>query len=140
VEEVVMSDHTRLTALAVTMLLSSAGVTAAQDEPPKPDHEAGVPLSPSEAAGAWTLETGGHSICVVKLGTAKVAGGAFRVEAPASCGADLPAGVAGWAPSDHGMNLVDAGGQTLIGFGRWSNSLLVSHQSSGVDVQLKRGT
>jgi hypothetical protein len=38
------------------------------------------------------------------------------------------------------MNLVDASGQTLIGFGRWSNSLLVSHRSSGEDIQLERGT
>jgi hypothetical protein len=37
------------------------------------------------------------------------------------------------------MNLVDANGQTLVGFGRWSNSLLVSHRNSGVDVQLVRG-
>jgi hypothetical protein len=104
------------------------------------DNEAGVSLSPSEAAGAWTLETGGHSICVVKLGTEKVAGGAYKAEAPPNCGSELPAGVAGWIPSTHGMDLVDADGRTLIGFGRWSNSLLVSHQSSGVDIQLRRGT
>jgi hypothetical protein len=135
-----MSTHTRLLGLAAAVLLSSAGMAGAQDAPGTGDHEAGVSLSPTEAVGAWTLESGGHSICVVKLGAEKVAGGAFKAEAPSSCGPALPAGVTGWAPSDHGMNLVDAGGQTLIGFGRWSNSLLVSHPSSGVDIQLRRGT
>ena len=38
-----------------------------------------------------------------------------------------------------GAALVDGQGQVLIDFNRWSNSLLVSHQSSGVDVQLRRG-
>jgi hypothetical protein len=37
------------------------------------------------------------------------------------------------------MSLVDSDGQTVLGFSRWSNSLFVSHRSSGVDVQLKRG-
>jgi hypothetical protein len=27
----------------------------------------------------------------------------------------------------------------VIAFNRWSNSLFVSHRSSGVDIQLKRG-
>jgi len=121
-------------ALGVAILLSSASVAAAED------NEAGVSLSPSEAAGSWTLESGGHSICTLKLGAVKIAGGAFKAQAPADCGDALPSGVAGWTPSPHGMNLVGADGQTLIGFGRWSNSLLVSHPSSGVDVQLRRGT
>jgi Protease inhibitor Inh len=135
-----MSTHTRLLGVAAAVLLASAGMAAAQEAAGTGDHEAGVSLSPSEAAGAWTLESGGHSICVLKLGAEKIAGGAFKAEASSNCGDTLPAGVAGWTPSAHGMNLVDAGGQTLIGFGRWSNSLLVSHRSSGVDVQLRRGT
>ncbi len=32
------------------------------------DNEAGVPLTPAEAAGAWTLETGAHHLCVLALG------------------------------------------------------------------------
>jgi hypothetical protein len=96
-------------------------------------------LAPGEAAGSWTLESQGHSICVLKLGGEKAREGAYKVDAPANCGDALPTGVVGWTPSPHGMNLVDASGQTLIGFGRWSNSLLVSHQSSGDDVQLRRG-
>ena len=31
------------------------------------DNEAGVPLSPTEAAGGWTVETGGHAICMLRL-------------------------------------------------------------------------
>jgi len=102
------------------------------------DHEAGVPLTPAEAAGSWTLESGGRSICVLKLDAQKTATG-FGVQVPASCGDALPAGLAGWAPAAGGMSLVGADGQPLIGFSRWSNSLFVSHRSSGVDIQLKRG-
>ena len=129
-----MSTLTKAAALASAILLSSGGAALAED------NEAGVTLSPSEAAGAWTLESGGRSICVLNLGTGKIGSGAYRVQAPASCGDALPAGLAGWAPAPGGMNLVGADGQTLLGFGRWSNSLLVSHRSSGEDVQLRRGT
>lgn len=119
--------------VAAAIALSANGVAVAADE------EAGVSLAPSEAAGAWTLESQGRSICVLKLGAEKTGAGAYKLAAPANCGDALPAGVAGWSPSPDGMNLVDADGRTLIGFGRWSNSLLVSHQTSGVDVQLRRG-
>jgi hypothetical protein len=102
------------------------------------DNEAGVPLTPAEAVGAWTVESGGRSICVLKLGAEKVGSG-FAAQVPATCGDALPAGLAGWAPAVGGMSLVGADGQVLIGFSRWSNSLFVSHRSSGVDIQLKRG-
>jgi len=102
------------------------------------DNEAGVPLTPAEAAGSWTLESGGHSICVVKLDATKTAAG-FGVQVPATCGDALPTGLVGWAPAAGGMSLVGADGAVLIGFSRWSNSLFVSHRSSGVDIQLKRG-
>ncbi|HLZ82217.1 MAG TPA: AprI/Inh family metalloprotease inhibitor [Caulobacteraceae bacterium] len=129
-----MSPPIRAAGLAAAVLLLAGGVAVAADE------EAGVPLAPGEAAGAWTLETQGRAICVLKLGAEKTKAGAYRLDAPASCGDALPAGLAGWSPSDHGMNLVGADGRTLLGFGRWSNSLLVSHQTSGVDIQLRRGT
>lgn len=32
------------------------------------DHEAGAPLSAAEAAGAWTLESGGRSLCALTFG------------------------------------------------------------------------
>ena len=101
------------------------------------DHEAGVPLTPAEAAGAWTVETGGHAICMITLGRQAARG--FGASARGDCGDALPAGIAGWAPTADGMALTGAGGQVLIAFNRWSNSLFVSHRSSGVDVQLMRG-
>jgi len=96
------------------------------------DHEAGVPLSPAEAAGAWTLESAGKSICTLTLG----ANGS--VQAPASCGGVLPVNVKSWEASGDGMKFVSADGQSMA-FGRWSNSLFVAHRATGVDVQLKRG-
>ena len=98
------------------------------------DHEAGVPLTPAEAAGAWTVETGGHAICVIQL---RADHGASPAQ---NCGDSLPAGVTGWTATADGMALTGAGGQVLAPFNRWSNSLFVSHRSSGVDVQLMRGT
>jgi hypothetical protein len=98
------------------------------------DHEAGVPLTPAEAAGAWTVETGGHAICIIQLT-------ADHGAAPAqNCGDSLPSGITGWTATADGMALTGAGGQVLAPFNRWSNSLFVSHRSSGVDVQLMRGT
>jgi hypothetical protein len=102
------------------------------------DNEAGVPLTPAEAAGVWTLESGGRSVCVLNLGTRKIASIGYDAQVPETCG-DTLQGVKAWAPAAGGMSLVRADGQTVIGFGRWSNSLLVSHRSSGVDIQLKRG-
>jgi hypothetical protein len=101
--------------------------------------EAGVPLAPREAAGAWTLQSNGRPICVLNLGARRIAPGVFELRAPPSCNGVLPATVAGWAPQADGMSLVDAGGRPVIGFGRWSNSLLVSHYASLEDVQLERG-
>jgi hypothetical protein len=97
------------------------------------DHEAGVPLSPAEAAGGWTVETDGHAICMITL-TAD-----HGATPSGSCGDALPAGVTGWQPTADGMALTGADGQSLAPFSRWSNSLFVSHRSSGTDVQLMRG-
>jgi hypothetical protein len=101
--------------------------------------EAGVPLAPREAAGAWTLQANGRPVCVLELGARRIAPGVFELRAPPSCNEALPAAVAGWAPESDGMSLVDAGGRSVIGFGRWSDSLLVSHYASLEDVQLERG-
>ena len=102
------------------------------------DHEAGVPLAPSEAAGVWTVESGGRSICTVDL-SAEKSGPGYGARASAACGDTLKGTPAAWTPNHHGMDLVDARGQTLVSFNRWSNSLFVSHSSSGVDIQLRRG-
>jgi hypothetical protein len=115
-----------LSLAAASALLAGAVVAA--------DHEAGVPLSPAEAAGAWTVETGGHAICIIQL-TAN-----HGASPGQNCGDSLPAGVTGWTSTADGMALTGQGGEVLAPFNRWSNSLFVSHRSSGVDVQLMRGT
>ena len=102
------------------------------------DHEAGVPLAPAEAAGVWTVESGGRSICTVTL-SAEKSGPGYGARASGACGDALKGTPAAWTSTGDGMALVDASGQSLIRFNRWSNSLFVSHTSSGVDVQLRRG-
>ena len=114
-----------LSLAAAFFVLARAAVAA--------DHEAGVPLSPAEAAGGWTVETDGHAICMIQL-TAN-----HGATPGQNCGDALPAGVTGWQPTEHGMALIGADGQVLAPFSRWSNSLFVSHRSSGTDVQLMRG-
>ena len=101
------------------------------------DNEAGVPLAPADAAGAWTVESGGHSICTVDLSADK-SGGGYGLKVPASCGQALPGSPTAWSPTRDGMSLVGADGTSTIRFNRWSNSLFVSHQTSGVDIQLRR--
>jgi len=118
--------------------IASAGLLAAAAPSLAQDHETGTPLQPQEAAGGWTLESAGRSICRVTLGQEK-AGPGYAAKADAACGSALPGQPAAWQPTADGMRLVDAGGQPLISFGRWSNSLFVSRQSSGVDLQLRRG-
>ncbi|HEY5107473.1 MAG TPA: AprI/Inh family metalloprotease inhibitor [Caulobacteraceae bacterium] len=103
------------------------------------DNEAGVPLSPRDAAGAWTVESQGTAICTLRLSAARSAHGSFRLQAPSGCGDAIPAGAVGWTPTHDGMALTGADGAVLISFNRWSNSLFVSHRSSGSDLQLKRG-
>jgi len=123
---------TLMTGMALALALGSSSLAFAADE------EAGVPLAPSDAAGTWSLESGGHTLCRVKLGTEKTAGG-YALQTPATCQGGLPAQAVAWTPTHDGMALVDASGTALIRFNRWSNSLFVSHRSSGEDVQLRRG-
>ena len=118
--------------------LALAATCASADPLAKPDHEAGVPLVPAEAAGAWTVETGGRSLCVISLETNPVAGG-YAAKVPPACDTTLPAGVTGWAAAPGGISLIGPDGAPVLAFGRWSNSLFVSHRSSGVDLQLRRG-
>lgn len=118
--------------------LMTVGLAAAPSLAAAEDNQAGLPLAPAEAAGAWTVESAGRNLCVLKLSAAKVGRG-YGVEAPAACHAFIPGAPAAWQPTADGMRLVGADGQTLIAFNRWSNSLFVSHQASGVDIQLKRG-
>src|SRR5437879_1974746 len=97
--------------LAAAGLLAGASVAAAED------NEAGVPLTPAEAAGAWTIESAGHALCTLTLGAS------HTVKAPPTCGDVLPTSPTGWQPTKDGMQLVGADGQPVIAFHRWSNSL-----------------
>ena len=113
--------------IAGLLTLALPGAAAAED------HEAGVPLTPAEAAGAWTIETGGREVCKLTMTAA------HAVRADTTCAGTLPGAPARWEPTADGMKLLGADGQTLIAFNRWSNSLFVSHRNSGVDIQLRRG-
>ena len=104
------------------------------------DHEAGVPLTPAEAAGAWTLvEAGQERVCVLTLGADKAGDAGFVARAPASCHRALPDGAAGWTPTSDGMALIGPDGRVVIAFDRWSNSLFVSHRNGLLDLELRRG-
>jgi hypothetical protein len=102
------------------------------------DNQAGIPLDPKDAPGPWTVQSQGSAICVVRLSGRKTAGG-YGFSAEPRCGDAIPAGAAAWHPTADGMALTRADGADLIKFSRWSNSLFVSHRSSGTDLQLKRG-
>jgi hypothetical protein len=133
-------QRTVLACLSVVIGLAAGAASAQEDMNTNFRDGVGMPLRPADAASqGWTLETRGHSICKVRLGAAAVAKDVYRVEIPADCGQVLPAGVVGWKSVTDGAGLVDGQGQVLIDFDRWSNSLLVSHQSNGVDIQLRRG-
>jgi hypothetical protein len=121
----------RLSTLGASLLAAIAALLSAPTL--AADNQAGVPLSPGDAAGTWTIEADGHSVCTLQLGADK------SVKAASACGPVLSAAPTAWAPTNDGMKLVGSGGQTVLGFGRWSNSLFVAHRSSGTDVQLRRG-
>jgi Protease inhibitor Inh len=124
--------------LAAAILMS--GPAPAQNTPAtaERDQMAGKPLALSDAAGPWTLEKDGMSLCVITLGREKVAQG-YRLSAGDSCQHALPAMPTAWTPTDHGMKFVDSGGQTVMTFGRWSDSLLVSPLHGEQSLQLRRG-
>jgi len=118
-------------ALAAASLLAAGGASAQEAGPP--DHEAGVPLTPAEAAGVWTVASGGHDLCTLSLTPA------HGVKAPATCGDAITGSPTAWTATSDGMALNGPNGQLIIAFHRWSNSLFVSHRSSGLDIQLRRG-
>lgn len=113
--------------------LASAGLLAGASFAATEDNEAGVPLTPAEAAGAWTVSSNGQDLCVLTLSAD------HGVRAPRTCSDALPGNPTSWRPTKDGMQLVGADGQAAVAFHRWSNSLFVSHRSSGVDIQLRRG-
>ncbi len=123
---------TAAAAAAAALALASPAANAA-------DNEAGVPLQPQEAAGTWTLETQGRDVCTLTLGARRQVQFGYQVTGAAACNAVLPEPVWGWMPTGDGMTFVGPKGVPQIAFNRWSNSLFVSHGSSGVDLQLRRG-
>jgi hypothetical protein len=120
-------------ALRIAVGLAGAALLAGAFGASAADNEAGAPLTPAEAAGPWTIESAGHGLCTLTLGAS------HTVKTSAACGEYLPTSPTGWQPTKDGMQLVGADGQPLLAFHRWSNSLFVSHRSSGVDIQLRRG-
>jgi hypothetical protein len=113
-----------------TLLIGAVIAAAAAAAPAlAEDNEAGVPLTPAEAAGAWTVSTHGRDVCTITLTAA------HGVRAPA-CQGLLPSPTA-WEATSDGMAL--SGGTRSMAFHRWSNSLFVSSRASGIDVQLRRG-
>nr|MEA2799754.1 Protease inhibitor Inh [Phenylobacterium sp.] len=119
--------------LRIAVGLAGAALFAGASIATAADNQAGVPLKPAEAAGPWTIESGGHALCTLTLSAS------HTVSTPAACGEFLPTSPTGWQPTKDGMQLVAADGQPVLTFQRWSNSLFVSHRASGVDIQLRRG-
>jgi hypothetical protein len=124
--------------LLIAFGLAAAVPLAASLPASAADNQAGTPLAPGEAAGPWTLESAGHSVCVLSLTGRKTSAGVYGLRIPSDCGGALPPGLTGWAPAGDGMDLVTADG-AKIPFERWSNSLLVARQGSGLNLQLRRG-
>ena len=122
-----------MNALKIAAGLAVAGLLAAASSAAADDNEAGVPLTPAEAAGVWTVSSNGQDLCTLTLGAE------HTVKAGRSCADALPGNPTAWQPTKDGMELVGANGQGGVAFHRWSNSLFVSHRSSGVDIQLRRG-
>lgn len=120
-------------ALILLAGLALAGLTSSRAACAAPDNEAGVPLNPAEAAGAWTVSSEGQDLCTLTLTAA------HAVKSSASCNSALPGTPTSWQPTSDGMQLMGANGQQVMAFHRWSNSLFVSHRRSGEDVQLRRG-
>ncbi|HEV7159257.1 MAG TPA: AprI/Inh family metalloprotease inhibitor [Caulobacteraceae bacterium] len=117
--------------LPIALMLSAATIVAGATALAA-DNEAGVPLSPAEAAGIWSLESNGQTICRIALR----ADHAARAMEP--CGVALSAPPTGWTASADGMRLMDANGGALLTLHRWSNSLFIAHMPGG-DLQLRRG-
>ena len=103
------------------------------------DNQAGTPLTAADATGTWTLQTQAGALCGVSFSAIKVPGAGYGVKIPAACGTALPAGAAGWTPTAGGMAFTGSGGEVLMNFDRWSNSLLVAHRGDNNDLELRRG-
>jgi hypothetical protein len=115
------------------LLAGLAVVSAAPLAAYAADNEAGVPLTPAEAAGAWTVSSEGQDLCTLTLGAS------HSVKSPSSCNDVLSGSPATWQATGDGVQFMGANGKQVMAFHRWSNSLFVSHRRSGEDIQLRRG-
>ena len=113
--------------LIVLAALAAAGAAYAAD------NEAGVPLSPAEAAGAWTISSEGQDLCTLTLNAS------HGVKSSSACNSALSGAPASWQATADGVQLLGSDGKQIMAFHRWSNSLFVSHRRSGEDIQLRRG-
>jgi len=126
-------------------IAAGSAATIALAQPASPAHEdtgakTDTPLSPKDGAGKWTLSSKGGVVCYITLKTARSPGGGYLADIEQPCRDAYPlAGSTGWTPTADGVALVGPDGSPAVTFSRWSDSLLVSHRSSGVDLQLTRG-
>ncbi|MBS0331822.1 MAG: AprI/Inh family metalloprotease inhibitor, partial [Proteobacteria bacterium] len=74
------------------------------------DSEAGVPLAPNEAAGAWTISSEGQDLCTLTLSAG------HGVKSPATCNTVLPGAPASWRATADGMELMGADGKPVMAF------------------------
>lgn len=122
--------------IAIAQAGPDAGPNVGKDTGAKTD----TPLSPGDGAGRWTLSTKGGAVCAVTLKTAPAPGPAYAADISQGCRDAYPlTGATGWKPTADGMALVGPDAAPAVTFERWSDSLFVSHRSSGVDLQLTRG-
>ena len=120
-----------LLSLAAPLL---AGLSLASATPAlAADNEAGVPLTPNEAAGAWTLSSEGQDLCTLTLSAG------HGVTSQSACRSVLSGAPTTWQSTADGVQLMGADGHQIMAFHRWSNSLFVSHRRSGEDLQMRRG-
>lgn len=96
------------------------------------------PAVPREMADAWRVESHGRTLCVVRLSDHASGAGVYGAQVPADCNNALPAGVAGWKPTDDGLALVGADGSAILPMNRWSESLYVATGPNAPDLQLSR--
>ncbi len=110
---------------------------------PWPAHAAGdhaaTSLAPADAAGPWTLASGGRPICVLNLNKEKISAAGFALTVPLACGDALPNNLVAWAPSANGVSLIGLVDGSVMGFSRVSDGRLVSHRPGGEDLELQRG-
>jgi hypothetical protein len=130
-----------LRAALIAAAVSIAGSALAQSPGEDSGAQAGTALLPADAAGPWTLQSKGGAVCTVTLTARSAAvGGSFVATVGPECKtAYAMGGAAAWKPTHDGLAFTAGDGSVVVAFNRWSNSLFVSHRSSGADLQLSRG-